>query len=923
VRITNCELHNYIGLVEGTSRSEIAINFEPAYEAGLRRCFALGRNGSGKTTLLNSLTPFPSNGDDRELIVPGRNGRKLITFARGHNLPDITCDIKWSTKGKVTACMYEGEEIVRETAKGNQGEYLQAVKDYLGVTPDYLRMGRVTGRIGNFLDQTPGERKKFIGRFLPEVEEWAEMNKHAAKRLQLLKAQLSGLQVELDRIDSREELEASSRRAEADSSRLREELRRHDTRLGSARGAIAELEPARAEVLRNAGVTATEEFNPLPTLASRKTGEAETAEARVETIIRERPTLERFRTLEAAQEKVAQVREGLGHARGVYESSTSRRSESRTTLDRAIQAETAATRSLRQAADSDTQLTTLASQAKELEGKVVALTEQADGLPGAPDGLTYDEVKATCDMLGNLEAELAAARSAFPTPATKETAAKAGLDDGVMLATESALASRCRELREKIDVARSRIATIEAQAQFHSRFSGMHCNDPKCPYERYVGQFATAAEELAGKKEEIERLEERLSSAEAERTDMTAARAAAKQALTLHARLRRHRSVLEAAGVWASVGPAEAFVELLCSTGTASAETLSARNLLQSLATKRELSEARRSLDSVREREENLRLLAAAKVELEAAAVRASEEVTAARAALAAADDTANKAQGSVNAQEAALKLLEQLIDLQQRAASARNEATRLFELSSGLEHLRDRWETAQAEASEATQLREETSTALGAAERSLGEARLRLGRRDEYEARLAEMAGKVRTSQLVAEACHPARGAPVEFLRDFLDSTRDGVNALLDIALGGEFRLGFVVSDSEFRVPVSRGSGRVISDVTESSDGQLALAKTVLSMALVRQTVMSTGGYNVICLDECDGPLDRERNRERFVEIIDRLMQELGVEQLFAISHNDCFHAAPAGLILLPGHAMPIDDPGFMANKIILGQFD
>jgi len=821
--------------------------------------------------------------------------------------------------------MYEGDELVPSTAKGNLGEYLQAVKDFLGVTPEYLKIGRVTGRLDGFLNMRPGQRKEFIGSFMPEVEEWSGMHKNAAKRLQLLNAQLKGLQVELDRIESRDELEAAARRAEADGTRLREEVRRYDTRLGAARGVLQELEPARNDILRRALVSPQQAgvFNPLPDLVFERETDAKRAAKQISDLRIARPTLERFQTIEATEEKIAQVREALGHAKGTAEAAAARRSEGRAALDRTLQAQQAAERSLRQATDSGTQLERLASQAEELSSRVASLTEEASGLPGAPDGATYDEVKAACDVLANLEAELAEARSAFPTPEVMETAIRSSLDDATMMTLEASLVTRTRELRERVGIARTRTTTIEAQAAFHSRFAGMHCSDPKCPFERHVEQFASAAEELVAKRDEITRLEERLQSCEQERQDMAAARSAAKSAAALHSRLRRHKAGLEAAGVWNKVGPSEAFLVLLTSTGTMTAEALSARKLLRALAVKRELSEARRSLDGIREREESLRALAAARAELEANHERTIADVAAARAAMSELDEEASRSQDLVSAQDAALQLLDQYARLLRREAEASTEAARLRDLSASLEALRERWEAASAEEAAANEGRSAAAASLEEAERTLGDARLRLGRRDEYEARLAEASGRVRVAQTVAEACHPAKGAPVEFLRDFLDTTRESVNTLLDMAMDGEFRLGFAVSDSEFRIPVSRGSGRVIPDVTETSDGQLALAKTILSLALVRQTVMASGGFNVICLDECDGPLDREKNRERFASIVDRLIDELGVEQLFAISHNDYLHAAPAGLILFPGHAMPVDDPGFMANKVVLARFD
>jgi hypothetical protein len=79
---------------------------------------------------------------------------------------------------------------------------------------------------------------------------------------------------------------------------------------------------------------------------------------------------------------------------------------------------------------------------------------------------------------------------------------------------------------------------------------------------------------------------------------------------------------------------------------------------------------------------------------------------------------------------------------------------------------------------------------------------------------------------------------------------------------------------------------------------------------------------YNIVSFDEIDGMLDRERNRDRFVEIVDRLSAELHLEQLTMISHNDSFHVAPAAFVLFPGHGVPIDDPAFLENKIILADF-
>ncbi len=925
MRIKNAYAEGYLGLLEGTGRNELYVDFEPAAAAGIQKILLFGRNGSGKTTFMNTLSPFPTQGDERStVIVPGRAGRKIITFDR--NGTEIKCDIRWSSKGKASCFMFldGSDQPLDLTAKGNIGEYLKAVEQELGVTPDFLKMGRVGARVNSFLDLQPGPRKNFIGQFLPELEEWSVMYKNVSKRVSTIKAQLQGLQVELDRIEPREELENAMRRTDAELNRLREEVSRLDTRIGTATGAFDEMSSARARMITEAGFDPEDgEFNPILQYAEGSKSAAAKAEAQIAKLVAERPRLEAFREPDVAKAKANEITNTISRLNGELSALRSNRLQTRSRLDAAIKAETDAKTALNRATGSAEQLAALTTQAEQLETKVAALGEQAAGYEGLPDGLTYDEVKVASDALMNLQSEISDLRAAFPTPDLLDLAVKQAMDGDAIRAIAAGLSSNARELRGRLDVARARIGTIEAQVQFHNRFAGMHCNDPRCPFEAHIGQFASASDELANKKAEVESLEKRADAAAEEARNTEAAAAAAKAVVAAHSRLRRFRPTLEAAGIWSAVGPSASFYELIASGSIEAADTLSVTRLLDGLAVKRDLTEAQRTLGGVRERIAGLEALRNAREQLEENLARASEQVATAREDHARADAEVARVEQSVNVQDQALQLLNQLIALHDGAEKARADADRLSGMGTALEEMHERWDAVLADRHEATTAKQDAVLAMQQADSALADARLRLSRRDEYEGRLADMQGKLDRAQAVANACHPARGAPIEFLRDFLDVTRDNVNELLDVAMRGEFRIGFSLTDSDFRVPVSKGSGRVIPDVTEASEGQLALAKTVLSLALVKQTVQAQGGYNVICFDEIDGMLDRERNRERFAEIVERLSAELGLEQLIMISHNDNFAAAPAGIVLFPGHAMPVDDRTFLENKIVLARFD
>ena len=924
MRIKRAYVEGYLGLLEGTGRNELEVDFAPAHDAGLKRLMFFGRNGSGKSTFMNALTPFPSQGDDRSsIIVPGRAGRKIVTFMRGET--EVKCDIRWSSKGKTSCFMFlDGSDQPLElTAKGNIGEYLKAVEQELGVTPEFLKIGRVGSRVSGFLDLGPGPRKNYIGNFMPEVAEWSTMHKNVSKRVSAMKQQLQGLQVELDRIEPREELDNAMRRGESELNRLRDEGSRLDTRIGAAQGALDEMRPTRLRIIEEAGLPPSDDvFNPIAAAASSQEGVATRAEGQIAKLVQERPRLEAFRDPAVAKAKAAEIGNTIAGLNGQLTALRSTRLDARARLDTAIKVETDAKTALNRAAGSAAQLEALTTQAAQLEAKATMLTETAAGHADVPDELTYDEVKVASDALMSLESEIADLRTAFPTSDLLDLAVQNGMDADALRGVAAGLTTNARELRTRLDTARSRIGTIEAQVQFHNRFAGMHCNDPRCPFESHIGQFATAGDELAAKKAEIESLEGRSENATAEARNAETAANAAKSVVAAHARIRRYRPVLEAAGVWDAVGPSSAFYDLVASSAPVASQVLSVTNLLEAVAVKRDLSEAQRTLTGIRERIAGLEALRDAREQLEESMARATEAVTRAREEHDTANTRVTQVEQSASVQEQALALINQLITLHDNSEAARAKAAALSEAGAALEQMHERWSAAETDLNEARGARDSVTIGMQSADQALANARLRLSRRDEFEGRLAEMQGKLERAQAVAEACHPARGAPIEFLRDFLDVTRDTVNELLDVAMRGEFRIGFSLTDSEFRVPVSKGSGRVIPDVTEASEGQLALAKTVLSLALVKQTVQAQGGYNVICFDEIDGMLDRERNRERFAEIVERLSFELGLEQLIMISHNDNFAASPAGIVLFPGHAMPVTDESFLSNKLILADF-
>ena len=107
----------------------------------------------------------------------------------------------------------------------------------------------------------------------------------------------------------------------------------------------------------------------------------------------------------------------------------------------------------------------------------------------------------------------------------------------------------------------------------------------------------------------------------------------------------------------------------------------------------------------------------------------------------------------------------------------------------------------------------------------------------------------------------------------------------------------------------------QILDDITLASQGETALVKVALSLALLKQTLTN---YKVVLLDEIDAELDHN-NRRAFAEILVQQIKELDIPQCFMISHNNEFDLIDLNLILLEGTNLDIDNPSYIKNKKII----
>ena len=148
-----------------------------------------------------------------------------------------------------------------------------------------------------------------------------------------------------------------------------------------------------------------------------------------------------------------------------------------------------------------------------------------------------------------------------------------------------------------------------------------------------------------------------------------------------------------------------------------------------------------------------------------------------------------------------------------------------------------------------------------------------------------------------VKDSLDPKSGIPLVFIQAYLQSVEKIASNLLSIAYNDEYSIKFNVTEKDFFIMVKHGE-TIAEDIKICSQGEIALITISISLALIQQS-MGSCRYNILYLDEIDGPLDAN-NRQAFINIINAQIQELGCEQVFVISHNDAYNYVPLNLILL-----------------------
>lgn len=165
-----------------------------------------------------------------------------------------------------------------------------------------------------------------------------------------------------------------------------------------------------------------------------------------------------------------------------------------------------------------------------------------------------------------------------------------------------------------------------------------------------------------------------------------------------------------------------------------------------------------------------------------------------------------------------------------------------------------------------------------------------------DYNRERAELEQKYEYIETIKYYSSPTTGIQLVFMELYMGKIIALANKLLSLLFGGEFVIQpFIINESEFRIPCL-GSGYLNDDISSMSSSQIGMISMILSFSLLYN---SSTKYNIIKLDEIDGPLDYN-NRVYFADVLNNIMDIMGTEQCIMISHNSELQVDNADIILL-----------------------
>lgn len=913
MKITYLKMENLKNILAGMGKSKVEIDFSKGKND---KILLLGGNGSGKSIILSSATPYRGTNDNRSVDpVEGKTGKKVIHFDHNGHKYEIE---HFYGKNNKSYIKKDGREL---NENGNIRSFNAVMEEELEITPDYFAIGRLGDNVKNFINYPTAERKKYINKFIPNIDDYLIAYKNTSEKVTLYNKRLKSLNVQLEKYNTLEELLEVKKELETEKEAISKEISKMEIQLESILDEIGKL----SQDLMDKDNYSTEviynkypQFKDvagfyLPGVIDNIEKEALTLQDDLDATYLKYPKL-KGKTLEDCKEKLndlsnkkkllevelSNIEFKVNHYKSQINDSNSKIAEINSKLN----------------SFENIDIEQIVGMKTELEGRYNDRRNLISHIKSEDFPITLEEAKLLKDDIKLLKRESGRV-SESRGDLDEELFDKYKFDVDTLIGLYN---SEC----DKKDKLENHISKLDKEMKEIYKESGLikilevsehHDHAKECPFIPMAMGAQDRVDGIDGMEEEMKSLHLQLSDIVIPRIDV----------------IRNHiRYVKEFKEVIVNSIYNERFEKLgidkddymntLLVTDSSKYDSKFAvvDEVIGYYTDLEEIKTLQTKLESIESRLELNRKIESDRVTLnEELSVHDKTRIDSTSVLADEINPEKDRIERDIKINTASTKIYEVL-------ETKLTKLNGIMEVVNELKELSDEMKIIDGKMLELREQKNQYIADIDNKKAALDHltGKLDKANRDYYlvesiNKELSEISSVYDKIISVNTSLDPKKGIPLIFINNYLTDIAERANDLLDMAYKGNFFIKFEVNEKEFKIIVVKGDGTELEDISLASQGETAMTNTSLSLSMLANI---TKGYNIMYFDEVDGTLDNE-NRRNFLSVLDRQIKTLGSEQTFIISHNNEFYSADVDLILLDKYEtkIAINDKQLMANKTIL----
>lgn len=808
-----------------------------------------GPNGSGKTSILSTLHPFAYNGNldirnEMPLIRKGKEGYKEIHISNDGDMYIIK-HFYTPSKESHSVKSYIEKNGVELNVNGNVTSFKSIVSEELEIEMDYLKLIRLGNNVTNFIDLKSTERKSFMGQIISEVEVYLKYFKKVTTKMRETKSIVSHLVDKIQKlsVSDEDELKKVQKHISKEMDSYKSNIEKANEQLSIINYKIEKYESPL--FIKEAIDNTSKELNKINKIISKHSDNIMSAdEYREQISILEKAIIKDRVTLDADNEKLSGLLDDLD--------STIRELNE-------IDKEISKINNNSDIIDTDNMIV-------ELRAKIERRAKENNIINYEPP-CSKKEMEELIITLDNCRDILQTTFEFGKQPIEK---AVEYILSGVSI--DSYIQdNHNKSAKNKLQ------AMCEYVFSYFTKQNGIHkidCSDIKCPAMKFYNEISDISSETPDVVIEDE-------------TFITYTKLAYQNIRTIISKIQDHGHVLEKL----PDDIKNMFVLKTMMGKITALKPIYDRSRLYSeltMITEYELQQS--DLQELKVLKEKIKLMKKAIGNIEYFNDKKEsllDNVHMIEANIDSMKELTNKESMSISNKETELNELNDLLLSIEKKETVESDLSNLIKSYDELKEL-------YMEKKDITAALESSTYEFNKLQNEYNTNEYRLQSFEELSNELAKYRNVYDEMELVKKSLSSKEGIPLFYQQVYLKDVQCIANELLDIIYDGDLYIEkFEPTADDFKIPFVTKNSQ-IGDVSYASQGERSFISLALSFALIYQSISK---YNVVLLDEIDSTLDT-KNREKFIQILEKQLEMINGDQIFLISHNNMFSMYPVDVI-------------------------